>query len=91
MKIIEVLAKRAYPGLHSQGCCSRHRNDGHYDCKTCYPDWKVLMREHQEVFNKLYDDLLELSGLSDPPNGRIGTNRILETLKDQLEHQGKKP
>lgn len=81
----EKLAKRAYPGLKHSGACSRHRDDGHFECTICYPDLNALIDEHMAVFNKVYDQILELSGLSDPPNGRIGTNAIIAELRKKLK------
>lgn len=82
---LSVLAHRAYPGLVRSGFCSAHRESGHYACTTCYPDLNALLRAHTVVSNRLYDDLLKLSGLSDPPNGRIGTNAIVAELKRKLK------
>lgn len=82
---MELLALRAYPGLKSSGICSSHRDDEHYECEICYPDLNDLLNAHMEVANKLYDELLELSGLSDPPNGRIGTNAIVAEIRRKLK------
>ncbi len=81
---IKILAGRAYPGLKRSGFCSFHREDGYYDCQTCYPDYHKLLEQQVKVSQQLYDELLELSGLSDPANGRIGTNAIIEQLIKKL-------
>lgn len=81
---LKLLANRAYPGLRHSGLCSRHRESGHYDCRTCYIDPNALLKEHMKVSGALYDQILELSGLSDPPNGRIGTNSIVAELRRKL-------
>lgn len=82
---LEVLALRAYPGLKYSGFCSQHRDTGHFECQICYPDLNRLLAKHIEVFNWLYDELLKISGLSDPPNGRIGTKVILDKLKRRCQ------
>jgi hypothetical protein len=84
----EVLAKRNYPDLKASGICSAHRDDGHYECQRCYPSWPALLDAHMEVSNKLCDDLLKISGLQDPPNGRIGTNAIVAEIKRKLCRRG---
>lgn len=81
---IEVLALKAYPGLRHSGFCSRHRDAGFYECNICYPDLNGLLTEHMQVQNELYDQLLRLSGLKDPRNGRIGTNAIVSELQIRL-------
>ena len=81
---IKILAERAYPGLKRSRYCSAHREDGNYKCQICYPDYQKLLEEHAKVSCQLYDKLLELSGLSDPANGRIGTNAIIEQLIKKL-------
>lgn len=83
---MEVLARRAYGNFKPTGLCSRHHPDAssRVKCATCYPDWQRLLDAHMAVANKLYDDLLALSGLQDPPNGRIGTNNILEAIRRKL-------
>lgn len=81
---LRILALKAYPELKRSGLCSRHRDDGHYECHTCYPDLNALLDEHMQVFNELYDQLLTLSGLSDPSYGRIGTNAIIAELQRKL-------
>ncbi len=80
----ELLARRAYPNLEPSHICSRHNSGQHFECQTCYPNWIELIDGHQKVSDKLYGQLLELSGLSDPPNGRIGTNAIVAELKKKL-------
>jgi len=82
---LRLLAIRAYPELKHCGACSRHRDDGHYECRICYPDWHALLGEHMRVSNELYDQILELSGLSDPPNGRVGTNAIVAEIRRKLK------
>jgi len=82
---LEILAKRAYPELKKSGMCSRHRENGHFECEICYPVWDELLKAHMEVSHRLYDELLALSGLTDPPNGRIGTNAIVAELKRKLK------
>ena len=82
---VELLARRAYPDLKHSGFCSRHRDDGHFECGICYPDLNGLLDAHMEVSNKLYDQILELSGLSDPANGRVGTNAIVAELRRKLK------
>jgi len=81
---MEQLARRAYPGLRKSGICSRHSEDGHYECRVCYTDWHSLLDEHMKVTNELYEQLLALSGLKDPPNGRIGTNAIVAKLRHKI-------
>ena len=72
--------------------CSKHRDgDKTGKCSICFPDLNALIDEHCTVSRKLYDDLLALSGLSDPPNGRIGTNVImakLSSLRDEWKRDG---
>ena len=82
---VAILAERIYPGLKNSGICSRHRDDGHFECVTCYPNWRRLVSDHMEALDKLYDELLDLSGLTDPPTGRIGTRRIIEELSRKIE------
>ena len=82
---VELLARRAYPGFKRSGYCSRHRDDGHFECVTCYPDLNELLDAHMEVSSKLYTELLELSGLSDPPNGCVGTNAIVAEIRRKLK------
>ena len=82
---IEVLARRAYPDLKHSGFCSRHLADGHFDCHICYPDPKALLAAHMAVSNKLYSEILALSGLTDPPHGRIGTKAIVAELRRKLK------
>ncbi len=82
---VTLLAQRAYPGLKHSGICSRHQDDGCFECPICYPDLNALLDAHMEVSNKLYDELLALSGLSDPPNGRIGTNAIVAEIRRKLK------
>lgn len=84
LRKVQVLAFRAYPGLKPSGICSRHRSPGHYECEICYGDRERLLAAHMEVSRRLYDQLLELSGLSDPPDGRIGTDAIVAELKRKL-------
>lgn len=81
----EVLARRAYPGLKHSGACSAHREDGHFGCEVCYPDANALLDAHVAAADNLYDELLGVSGLSEPPDGRIGTNAILAELRRKLE------
>lgn len=81
---LRTLAERSYPGLRRSGLCSAHRDDGHYACTVCYPDYHALLTAHLEVSNKLHADLRALAGLTDPPAGRIGTNTILTELRRQL-------
>ena len=82
---VELLARRAYPDLKYSGYCSHHFDDGHFECKTCYPDLNKLLDAHMEVSSKLYTELLELSGLSDPPNGCVGTNAIVAEIRRKLK------
>lgn len=81
---LRTLALRAYPELKSSRICSRHRDQGHYECTICYPDWHALLSEHMRVSGELYDQLLALSGLRDPDNGRIGTSAIVAELRRKL-------
>lgn len=46
---VTKLASRAYPGLKYSGFCSRHRDNGHYECSICYPNWQALIKEHMAV------------------------------------------
>lgn len=55
---LRTLALRAYPELKSSRICSRHRDQGHYECTICYPDWHALLSEHMRVSGELYDQLL---------------------------------
>ncbi len=81
---IKILALRNYPNLENSGFCSIHRDSGHYNCSICYPNWIRLIDEHCKVSDELYNELLQLSGLVDPMNGRIGTRTILAELKKKL-------
>lgn len=80
-----VLALRAYPSLKKSGVCSAHRENHQFSCTTCYPDPNALLAAHIKVSDELYQNLLELAGLSDPLNGRIGTNKILAEIRRKLE------
>jgi hypothetical protein len=82
---LKILALRTYPDLKRTGLCSWHRDDGNYDCQMCYPSYPALLDAHMAVSNKLYDDILKLSGLKDPENGRVGTNAIIAELKRKLK------
>ncbi len=84
---IKILAERAYPGLKQSGCCSAHPKDGHYECKVCYPDYRALLKAHVKVSSELYGKLLELSGLSAPPDGRVGTNAIIAQLVKRVKKE----
>lgn len=79
-----ALATRAYPDLKHSGMCSAHRDSGHYSCLRCYPDLNALLRAHMEVSNELYASLLDISGIKEPPSGRVGTNAILLKLRERV-------
>ncbi len=79
------LALRAYPTGPSHLCSIHRGGDKTGKCRICFPNYKNLIIEHTVEQHKLYDKLLQLSGLSDPPNGRIGTNAIIEELQRKLK------
>jgi hypothetical protein len=81
---LETLAGRTYPGLKASGYCSAHFDDGHFECETCYADLNKSIEFRQHIFEKLYGELLEVAGLADPPNGRLGTIHILAEIRRKL-------
>ncbi len=57
MTDLEKLVEKMYPGLKRSGLCSAHRNDGHYDCGICYPNWKALTEHHSILHGETYEKL----------------------------------
>ena len=86
MTDLETLVHRAYPGWpnKSSGICSRHQKPGPADCEICWPNLNKLIDEHINTSELLYQAVLGLAGVTDPPNGRYGWKPAIEIIRQRL-------